>query len=177
VFQEKLNFEQRLLRLARTRGHGPARERAVALFSSCGEHGAIWLAIGIAGGATQPGQRAQWRRARRTVIAVYATNTALKFVVRRRRPSLLGLPPLTGTTTGLSFPSAHAATSFAGALVYARLGLPAVPLYTLAGGLGLSRLYLAVHYPSDVLAGAVLGSAMAAALTSKPVRGAVTVGS
>lgn len=103
-------------------------------------------------------------------MGVYATNTALKFVVRRRRPSLLGLPPLTGTTTGLSFPSAHAATSFAGALAYKRLGLPAVPLYTLAGGLGLSRLYLAVHYPSDILAGAVLGSAMAAALTSKPVR-------
>ncbi len=92
-------------------------------------------------------------------------NTAIKQAVRRPRPRLAGLPPLTSTPTQLSFPSAHASTSFAGALVYSRLGLPAAPLYALATGLALSRLYLGVHYPSDVLAGAVLGT-LVAALTS-----------
>lgn len=168
MFQDKPNLEERMLRFARTRGHTPAAERAVAHFSGLGEHAGIWLAIGAVGGVLQSPRRPQWRRARRTVLAVYATNTAIKFVIRRPRPNLTGLPPLTGTTTGLSFPSAHAATSFAGALAYKRLGLPALPLYALAGGLGLSRLYLAVHYPSDVLAGALLGTAMAAALTAKP---------
>jgi membrane-associated phospholipid phosphatase len=89
---------------------------------------------------------------------VYALNTAIKRVVGRRRPELPGLPPLTGTPTALSFPSAHASTSFAGADVYSRLGLPAPLLYALAAGLSLSRLYLGVHYPSDVVAGAVLGA-------------------
>ena len=88
-------------------------------------------------------------------------------VVRRRRPALAGLPPLTDTPSDLSFPSAHASSSFAGALVYSRLGLPAVPLYTLAGGLSISRLYLGVHYPSDVLAGALLGTALGRLLTSR----------
>ncbi len=154
----KLNLDERLLLLARTRGHTPRAERAVARFSRLGEHAGIWLAIGVAGAALDREQRAQWRRATATVAGVYVLNTAVKRVVRRRRPELPGLPPLTGTLTALSFPSAHASTSFAGARLYADLGLPKAPLYGLATGLALSRLYLGVHYPSDVLAGAVVGS-------------------
>jgi membrane-associated phospholipid phosphatase len=165
MFRQDLNFEERLLLLARTRGHSPAAERTVAGFSRLGEHAAVWVAIGLAGGALDGSSRPEWRRARRTVMGVYATNTAIKFLVRRRRPALAGLPPLTGTTTALSFPSAHAATSFAGALAYSRRGLPARPLYALAGAMALSRLYLGVHYPSDILAGALLGTGIAAVAT------------
>jgi membrane-associated phospholipid phosphatase len=164
VFRQDLNIEERLLLLARTRGHRAGTERAVAGFSRLGEHGGLWLAIGFAGGALQSSRRREWRQARRAVLVTYAVNTAIKFVVRRRRPSLPGLAPLTGTTTGLSFPSAHAATSFAAALVYRRRGLPAAPLYSLAGAMACSRVYLGVHYPSDILAGAALGSALGAAL-------------
>lgn len=96
------------------------------------------------------------------VAGTFALNTAIKLLVRRPRPELPGLPPLTGTPTQLSFPSAHASTSFAGARSYTRLGLPAVPLYALAVGLACSRLYLGVHHPSDIVAGAMLGAATAA---------------
>jgi membrane-associated phospholipid phosphatase len=153
-----LNLDERLLRLARTRGHTPRAERGVAQFSKLGEHAGVWLAIGVVGGALDAERRSEWRRATATVAGMYALNTAIKQVVGRRRPQLPGLPPLTGTPTALSFPSAHASTSFAGARLYSRLGLPIVPLYALATGLALSRLYLGVHYPSDVLAGAALGS-------------------
>ena len=150
-------MDERLLVLARTRLHTPAAERAVARFSRIGEHAVVWLAIGGAAAALDRARRAEWRRATGTVVAAYTLNTALKLVVRRRRPRLPGLPPLTGTPTGLSFPSAHAATSFAGASAYARAGAPAAPLYALALALACSRLYLGVHHPSDVLAGVSLG--------------------
>ncbi len=168
MFRRREDLEERLLRLARTRGHTPAAERAVARFSSLGEHGRVWLAIGLAGGLAQREERPAWRRARRTVTATFALNTALKLVVRRRRPQLPGLPALTGTPTSLSFPSAHASTGFAGALAYSRLGMPALPLYGLAATLAYSRLYLGVHYPSDILAGALLGTAMAGLLVPAP---------
>jgi undecaprenyl-diphosphatase len=156
-----VNLDEAGLRLARTVGHTPAAERAVARFSSLGEHGALWLALGLAGAAVDRPRRDRWARATALVAGAHALNTVLKLLVRRRRPALAGLPPLVGTPTGLSFPSAHATTSFAGAAAYAALGLPRRPLQALAAALAGSRLYLGVHYPSDILAGAALGTALA----------------
>jgi membrane-associated phospholipid phosphatase len=159
----KVTLDERILRFARTWGHSPRVSRAAAGFSRLGEHGGIWIALGVAGAVLDgPGRRAEWMHATGIVGGTYVANTALKLVVRRPRPQLAGLPPLTGTPTQLSFPSAHAATSFAGARCYSRMGLSAGALYALAGGLSLSRLYLGVHYPSDVLAGALFGTAIAA---------------
>jgi undecaprenyl-diphosphatase len=162
------SLDEQLLRLARTRGHTPGAEVAVARFSRLGEHGGVWLAIGAAGQALDAGRRRRWRGATATVVAAYLLNLAIKLLVRRTRPELPDLPPLTGTPTRLSFPSAHASTSFAGALAYTRLGLPPAPLYALAVSLSASRVYLGVHYPSDVLAGAMLGSAVAACAAKRP---------
>jgi membrane-associated phospholipid phosphatase len=147
------------LRFARTAGHSPGAERAVKAFSLLGEHAIVWLALGGAGIALDAPRRPRWRRGVTTVAMAYLINTAVKLAVRRRRPTLDGLPPLTGTPTGLSFPSAHATSSFAAVRAYSAL-VPAGPLYALALGLALSRLYLGVHYPSDSLAGALLGTAV-----------------
>jgi membrane-associated phospholipid phosphatase len=170
-----LSLDERLLLAARTRFHGERSERAVASFSRLGEHGAVWLALGaLAQGVDRP-RRAQWRSAMAAVLCAYGLNTAIKLLVRRRRPQLDGLPALTSTPTGLSFPSAHAATSFAGALRYSRLGMPRAPVYALALGLAASRVYLGVHYPSDVIAGALLGSAVGHGRSASRDRSPVSV--
>jgi membrane-associated phospholipid phosphatase len=97
-----------------------------------------------------------YRRAARTTFLAYLVNIALKHVVRRRRPRLEGLPALSSTVTSLSYPSAHSTTSFAAARV-----LGGTPAHACASAMALSRLYAGVHYPTDVLAGAALGTALA----------------
>ena len=148
-----------LLRLLRRGGHAPPIERVVLLFTRTGEHGALWLAASAVGVAIDPGRRALYLRAMRVVVLAYLTNIALKHLVRRRRPVLADLPALSATVTSLSYPSAHATTSFAAARVLSR-ALPAGPLYACAGAMAISRPYVGVHYPSDVVAGALLGIAI-----------------
>ncbi len=148
-----------LLRVLRTRGHGPTAQRAVLAFTRSGEHGLLWLAGSAVGAALDRRRRPLYLRAIRVVVVGYLTNIAMKYVVRRRRPELDGLPALSSTVTSLSYPSAHSTTSFAAAGVLSRK-LPAAPLYACAGAMALSRAYAGVHYPSDVVAGAVLGAAL-----------------
>ena len=147
------------LRLTRTLGHTPALERAVRGYSQLGQYAAGWLAIGAAGVALDRPRRGRWARALAGVGVAYVANQAIKFAVKRPRPRLDDLPQLMATPTQLSFPSAHATSSFAAAQAYAGL-LPARPLKLAAIAMAGSRLYLGVHWPSDILIGAALGTAI-----------------
>ncbi len=152
-----LSLDRRLLVLMRTRMHPPVLERALSVYSRLGEHAACWFALGAAGVLLDPHRRGAWARAMRTVAIAYGANYAVKLAVRRRRPELTGLPPLTPTVSGLSFPSAHSTTSFAAARAFRGLR-PARELYAAAAVFAFSRPYLGVHYPADVVAGAALGT-------------------
>ena len=82
----------------------------------------------------------------------------------RARPSISDseIAPLIKTPSSSSFPSGHAATAAAGALTLSLAYPPFAPLLVLAGLLvTLSRVYLGVHYPFDVLAGVTIGLVMA----------------
>jgi undecaprenyl-diphosphatase len=129
--------------------------------SRVGTFGAVWLVLAAAFALAL-------RRPQLLLLVVaadllaYLLASGLKEVVDRPRPR--GVDRLMGAS-GSSFPSGHAATSFACALVLAIL-LPrfAVPFFVLAAAIGFSRVYVGVHYPLDVVGGAALGLAAATAL-------------
>lgn len=146
----------RLYRLIRSAARPPALE-PIGRFSRLGEHAAVWIALGGLGIAVDRPRRRRWRRALASVAGTYLLNTAIKGIFRRARPALDDLPALVATPTALSFPSAHASSSFAAARAYSGM-LPAGPLYATAAAMALSRVYLGVHYPTDIAAGAVLGT-------------------
>jgi membrane-associated phospholipid phosphatase len=152
-------LDLRLLRALRTRGHSKPIESALIALARTGEHGVGWHAIALAGALVDPGRRSVYVRAARTVALATVANYAVKLIVGRRRPELPDLPALVSTISSRSYPSAHATTSFAGAAALAR-ALPAAPLYALASAMAFTRPYLGVHYPSDVVAGAMLGAAL-----------------
>ncbi len=109
-----------------------------------------------------------------TLLLTAALVFGLKQAVARVRPvhALAGVQGLFGTPTDFSFPSGHAAGSFAFAAFVATVllaaprrraaGIVAGGLFVLAAGVALSRVYLGVHFPGDVAAGALVGLAVGA---------------
>ena len=122
------------------------------------------LSILIAGVlATLGGHRGR-HAAARGLTAVGATSIVANLIVKpvfaRRRPRRSRAIASRGTPmpTSGSFPSGHTASAFAfAAAVTVDLPRLALPLYTLATAVGYSRVHTGVHYPSDVMAGTVLG--------------------
>lgn len=145
----------------------------MTLLSAWWVKGVVIAALGVAADL-----RRRPRRLPRTLIPALAamlvaswSSSALKAVFDRARPpaadpSLTALVPLPADA---SFPSGHAATAFAAAgvvaLLHPRLRVPALGLAALVA---LSRVYLGVHFPSDVIAGAALGLAVAAVTVRVP---------
>ena len=157
-------LDVRVLRELRTRGHSAPAEAVVIALARAGEHGLVWHGMAVAGLALDGERRLVYLRATGAVALTLAANSLVKALVRRARPALEDLPALAPVISGRSYPSAHSSTSFAGARTLSA-ALPAGPLYGLAVAMALSRPYLGVHYPTDVIAGALLGEAMGRLLT------------
>jgi decaprenylphosphoryl-5-phosphoribose phosphatase len=153
-------LDEKLLRAMRTRGHSAGVERAMRALGKAGNNGAVWFAIGAALAIFDPSNRDAWMACAVLGPIAIVLNYAVKLAVRRPRPVIEGLPPLGGAPSSLSFPSAHATSSFAVATAMTRVDPLGALAFFLAFALALGRPYLGMHYPSDVLAGALFGVAL-----------------
>ena len=154
------NADEKLLRAMRTRGHSPLLEKAAKRLGKAGNNGAVWVGVGVVLAVLDSSNREAWLICAVLGPVAIGLNYLVKLVVKRPRPVLEGLPPLGGAPSSLSFPSAHATSSFAVATAMARVEPLGALAFVLALALALGRPYLGMHYPSDVLAGAVLGVAL-----------------
>jgi undecaprenyl-diphosphatase len=135
--------------------------------SYAGSFGFVWLGIAFAISGFSWSRPWLWTRVGAAILLCESISGALKVAVERDRPPLSRpVPePLLEAPSTYSFPSGHATVSFACATVLA-LAVPRLrwPLFVLAALISFSRVYVGVHYPFDVVAGAALGVAIAIAL-------------
>jgi undecaprenyl-diphosphatase len=153
-------FDRRLYRVLNDLPHTKHSDRYVSVLSDLGE-GLGWVAGGIAlailGGPK--GRRAGAATAAASLAATYIVQVRVKPIFRRVRPfvnreaTVVGIRP-----ADHSFPSGHTASSFAAATALAMFYPRAAPLaYSLATAVGMSRVHLGVHFPSDAAVGGVIG--------------------
>ncbi|MCC8335636.1 phosphatase PAP2 family protein [Streptomyces sp. R1] len=160
------DMDHRIVTVLRACGTDPRVAGAARALSWAGEHGALWLAAGLTAAAVDAPRRTAWLRGTALTAGAHVVSMGVKRVVRRPRPA--HVVPLVRTAGRHSFPSSHATSAAAAAVVFGALGVRAV--WPLAAAVCASRLVVGVHYPSDVAAGAALG-ALTARLGADWMRG------
>lgn len=134
----------------------------VIRLTKLGNMGMIWIVISVLLLIPRKTRRAGILSLAALLGSLCITNFFLKNYVARVRPYevISGLSCLVEKASDWSFPSGHASAAFASAMVIyksrpKRLGIPCVILAFL---ISLSRLYVGIHYPTDVICGAVIGA-------------------
>jgi membrane-associated phospholipid phosphatase len=138
----------------------PSIGSAAKAMSHFGEHAAGWVALSGLGALLAPRRRRDWVLVGVGAVAAHAAAIVIKLAVRRARPRHPDLTVGVSTPSALSFPSAHATSSTAAAMLLCRATRSPLPLVVVPL-MAASRLVLGVHYPTDVLAGIAVGATVA----------------
>lgn len=145
--------------------HTPVMNVISIFFDTAGAHGEIWIVMAAVLLCFRRTRKAGIAAALALILYLLVGNLMLKPFFARPRPcDLRTVEMLVPRPHGHSFPSGHTASAFAAAfalwLEHKNLGIPAL---VLAAFIGFTRLYLYVHFPTDVLGGLILGCALGAA--------------
>ena len=140
----------------------------VEFYTTLGNGGLLWIVLSLALLCWRPTRKVGAAALLALLLGALCTNVVLKNLVQRPRPytAVEGLVPLLTSGDPNSFPSGHTCAAFAAGLAWAgtcSARWARVAAVVSAVCMGLSRLYVGVHYPSDVLAGALVGSLAALA--------------
>lgn len=141
-------------------------DAAMPFFTSLGNFGAVWIALTLLLFLFKKHRKTAASMAVSLILTVVVCNLLIKPLVARARPFSVNTAAqlLIAAPGDFSFPSSHTAASFAASCALLkgskRLGAFALVLAVI---ISFSRMYLYVHYPSDVIAGAVIGALLAAA--------------
>lgn len=131
------------------------------IFSRLGDGGILWIALGLALLFPEKTRRRGFDMLVCLAFAALVTNCILKPWVARPRPynTIDGLTILVPPLSDWSFPSGHTNASFAAAFALTKgFGKKGAWAYLFASLIALSRIWVGVHYPTDVLAGALCGT-------------------
>ena len=126
-----------------------------------GDGGWFWIVLGVVLLIPKKTRKSGFTALLALIIGSVITNLVLKTAVARIRPydAVEGLVPLVKKLRDYSFPSGHTCASFSCAVVYYKMypDIKGKGAMVLAVLIALSRLYVGVHYPTDVLGGAIVG--------------------
>ncbi len=167
MFDQFLNFDLRIFEWVQTFNSNAILTPILKIITTLGEGGIIFIVMALILMVTKKYRKAGFAMLIALVVMVICNNVVLKEMFARPRPfnltydwwnEVYKYPEIVSRPSSWSFPSGHTSSAFAAAVAVLwydrKIG---IPTFVFAAIMGFSRIYVEVHYPTDVIAGAIVG--------------------